>query len=104
MAKEDLFLLFEKRKEYDYKIKKLNEIIDICDNDILIKDYDFYSISSKAKLIADVLNIEMQELTKHSMCNHDHIKKDLWIGNDSHYDYYVDQCDSCEKIIKKNKI
>jgi len=104
MAKEDLFLLFEKRKEYDHKISKLNKIIDICDQDGLIDDFDFYSISSKAKLIKDVLKNEIDELTKYSLCDHNHIKKDLWFGNDSHYDYYVDQCDNCEKIIKKIKI
>jgi hypothetical protein len=104
MAKEDLFLLFEKRKEYDYKINKLNEIIDMCDNDVLLRDYDFYSISSKAKLVVDVLKNELDELTKYSLCDHNHVKKDIWIGNDSHYDFYVDQCDNCDKIINKNKI
>lgn len=104
MSKEDLELLSLKKVSYKLKIQKLDQIIKICDQEFEVDDFDLYELSSKSKLIKDVLIYEIYELEKYAHCEHNSINKDILVGNDSHYDYFKDQCNHCGKIIKEYKI
>lgn len=104
MSKEDLDLLSVKKIQYRVKINKLDQIINICDQEFDVDDYDLYQLSSKSKLIKDVLVQEIYELEKYAHCEHNSINKDILVGNDSHYDHFNDQCNDCGKIIRHYKI
>jgi len=105
MALEDVLELKNKKEIFEIKKGKLQQIIDICEEEEnQLSDYDFYTIYSKAKFLIDVMKMEIHELEKHSRCNHNIVVKDLWVGNDSHYDHYVDKCSDCDKVINQYKI
>jgi hypothetical protein len=104
MAKEDLELLSIKKLQYKVKINKLDQIMDICDQEFHIDDFDLYQLSSKARLIKDVLVQEIYELEKYVHCEHTSITEDILTGNDSHYDFYSDKCNDCGKKIREYKI
>lgn len=104
MAEIELQELKTKKDKFTIKKKNLMKILDICEDCSEGFDEDFYYISNRVKLAIDVMNIEIHELEKQSKCDHNIVFKDLWAGNDSHYDYYIDKCSECDKIIKQYKI
>jgi hypothetical protein len=104
MAEQDVEILINKKEEFQLKKEKLQKIIDICDQEFSYSDYDFYSISNKAKLIIYAMNMELEEIKKHSICKHEKISIGIWKGNTHKKDFYEDVCNNCGKIINEYSI
>ena len=104
MAEKDTEILSVEREKFQSKKEKLQQIIDICNQEFDFSDFDFYSISNKAKLIIYSMKVDLEELEKHSKCNHENISTRIWIGNTHKKDFYNDICDKCGKVTNEYSI